>query len=267
MAETKNPITKSSTQSTLAIVVLSASFLVIMVLGWYALSAASGIVDTEGGGKAKMAAVQNVLSIFLPMFGTWVGTIIAFYFSKENFEAASKSTQQLTKEITETLTPKQRLEATPVKDAMLAIESVSTLVRTGNDADIKIKKDILEGVLIKSKRNRLPILDEKGHIIYMLHRSILEQFIVRKLSEETQTADSQFLESLTLHDFVNDEALKHYANASFLTVTDKASLAEIKTLMDHIEHCADVFVTEDGTKNTRVIGWVTNNIILAKANI
>lgn len=247
----------------LASTVLVASFFVIVMLGGYALYAANAISED----KDRMAAVQNILSIFLPMFGTWVGTIIAFYFSKENFEAASKSTQQLTKDLSDTLTPKQVLEATLVKDAMLLIDNVSTLVRTETDSNILIKKHILDGVLIKNKRNRLPVIDEKGHIIYMLHRSILEQFIVKRLAEAADLPSGESLALLTLADFVADAELTHFAVDSFITVKQTTTLAEVKTLMDHLPCCSDIFITEDGSKNTRVIGWITNNIILTKANV
>ena len=31
---------------------------------------------------------EKVFFALLPMFGTWIGTVIAFYFGKENFNAA-----------------------------------------------------------------------------------------------------------------------------------------------------------------------------------
>ncbi|SEB77086.1 hypothetical protein [Rhodococcus koreensis] len=37
-----------------------------------------------------------VFSAVLPLFGTWVGTVLAFYFARDNFEAASESTLRLT---------------------------------------------------------------------------------------------------------------------------------------------------------------------------
>lgn len=246
------------TKFTLARGVLLVSFAVIGLLGIVALFTIAFSAEPD-----KVSAVQNILSIFLPMFGTWVGTIIAFYFSKENFEAASRSTQQLTKDITEKLTPKQILETTKVKDAMLPIENVSVLVKTETDDKILLKRDILDAILIKYKRNRLPILDQKGHVVYMLHRSILEQFIVKRLGKD----DASSIDSLSLADLIADSELKHFALDSFMTVNAKTSLAEVKTLMDHLPYCADIFVTEDGSKATRATGWITNNIVLAKANI
>lgn len=250
------------TKYTIARAVLLISFVVIGALGIVALLAIA--LSDESN---KVSAIQNILSIYLPMFGTWVGTILAFYFSRENFEAASKSTQEITREITEKLTPKQILEATKVADAMLPIESVSILVCSGKGDDIFLKADILDGILSKKKRNRLPVLDENGRIRFMLHRSILEQFIIKRLGQDEASADSAFMESLTLKDLVSDDELNHYAQESFLTVNAETTLADVKTLMDHIEYCSDIFITENGSKDSRVIGWVTNNIVLAKSTI
>jgi len=35
----------------------------------------------------------------LPLLGVWVGTLLAYYFSKENFEAATKSVTEMAREI------------------------------------------------------------------------------------------------------------------------------------------------------------------------
>jgi hypothetical protein len=45
------------------------------------------------------------------------------------------------------------------------------------------------------------------------------------------------------------------------TLSKTTNLAEAKTIMDKIKICSDVFATEDGTPNTKVVGWVTNIII------
>src|SRR5271169_1065335 len=56
---------------------------------------------------------QLLLSSLLPLFGTWVGTVLAFYFSKENFETASQGTLDVVRSVS------QRLISTKVVDAMM----------------------------------------------------------------------------------------------------------------------------------------------------
>jgi hypothetical protein len=37
--------------------------------------------------------------------------------------------------------------------------------------------------------------------------------------------------------------------------------------MDQIKICCDVFVTEDGTLNSKVLGWVTNIAVQEQAKV
>ena len=67
--------------STIALVVLA----IFIVVG-------GGIAEykSQTGGPFK-DTTQLLLSSLLPLFGTWVGTLLAFYFSRENFKAAAES--------------------------------------------------------------------------------------------------------------------------------------------------------------------------------
>ena len=44
--------------------------------------------------KEKSIVSQRVMDSTLPLYGTWVGTILAFYFSRNAFEAASSATDR-----------------------------------------------------------------------------------------------------------------------------------------------------------------------------
>jgi hypothetical protein len=57
----------------------------------------------------------NIFNALLPVFSTWVGTLLAFYFSKDNFEAATKSVTNLANKISGT---NERLQQITVKDKM-----------------------------------------------------------------------------------------------------------------------------------------------------
>lgn len=49
-------------------------------------------VVVRSAGHDKKQASQRVMDSTLPLYGTWVGTILAFYFSRNAFEAASSAT-------------------------------------------------------------------------------------------------------------------------------------------------------------------------------
>jgi len=41
-----------------------------------------------------LTKMQVILTSILPLLGTWIGTVLAYYFAKDNFEAAAKHEQQ-----------------------------------------------------------------------------------------------------------------------------------------------------------------------------
>jgi hypothetical protein len=53
--------------------------------------------------------------MILPMIGTWVGTVLAFYFGKEQLEAATRSVTSIARE----LTPDEKLRSIRGTDKMI----------------------------------------------------------------------------------------------------------------------------------------------------
>ena len=49
---------------------------------------------------SKSNAADRAFSMLVPMIGTWIGTVIAYYFSGENFERASQSVSKLVDQVT-----------------------------------------------------------------------------------------------------------------------------------------------------------------------
>src|SRR6478609_5743961 len=49
--------------------------------------------------EAQFDALQFVFASIVPVIGTWMGTVMAFYFSKENLEAANRSVKSLIQHI------------------------------------------------------------------------------------------------------------------------------------------------------------------------
>ena len=61
----------------------------------------------------------------MPLFGTWVGTILAFYFSKANFEAATKSVTKIAE--TKIASIDEKLSATLVSEKMINPEDLDLI--------------------------------------------------------------------------------------------------------------------------------------------
>jgi hypothetical protein len=205
---------------------------------------------------------KYVLGVLLPVIGAWVGTVLAFYFGQVNFEAASKSAQNLVRQ----LSPREKLQAEPAGHAMMKINDVTTfkIPADKTEADIKIKQLIDEG-FEKDKaqpRQRLPILDAQGRGKYVLHRSTVDAFVA-PIKRPPDVDES----TLTLKSLLEDPKVKENINKSFMALSEDKTLADAKDLLDKNPQCLDILVTQDGTKNGTVVGWITNVMVLNAATI
>lgn len=147
---------------------------VVGILGVVAIIAAS----FAPAGSGSFVQIKDIFGMLLPVLGTWVGTVLAFYFSKENFIAAAQQTSDLVRQ----LTPDQKLQAIPVDQVMISMDSPQTvkLILNKPEDGIKLKVDILDVLLPEGAKNRLPCVDPDGKIKYIVHRSIIEGFISRQ---------------------------------------------------------------------------------------
>lgn len=237
----------------------------ISILGLCAILMAaipSIIYVFQGNGTADaieegFSNIKDILGILLPVMSAWAGTVIAFYFSKDNFESASKSTAALVQQ----LTPDERLRSILVKDVMIKMDGVDKLILEKDAKDIKIKTDMIDKILESKKRQRLPILDKEGRIKYMAHRSLFDKFTSQK------AAEGKKVQELTLADMLADKNFEHVLTKSYTTLPETANLCEAKTLIEKIDICSDVFVTEDGNQTSKVVGWITDVVVREKATV
>jgi hypothetical protein len=208
--------------------------------------------------KERFAYVKDILTIILPLVGTWVGIVLAFYFSRENFVAAAKQSSDLVRQ----LTPEQRLESIAVTEVMLDMSAATTLElpMPEDAAKTKVKSDVVEVLLEKNKRNRLPIIDSTGKVLFIIHRNYIDQFLLKCAeSGGKQVADA------TLQDLFEAEGLKAIFQA-FTVFGKDARLNAVKQSMDGNPNCSDAFVTEDGTNGSKAIGWITNVMVQEKSS-
>ncbi|HEY6152287.1 MAG TPA: hypothetical protein VIW07_00945 [Candidatus Udaeobacter sp.] len=205
---------------------------------------------------------KYVLGVLLPVIGAWVGTVLAFYFGQVNFEAASKSAANLVRQ----LSPREKLQAEAAGKAMMKINEVTafTIPPDKTEADITIR-ELIDNGFEKDKshpRQRLPVLDKDGRGKYVLHRSTIDAFIAPK--KHPPDVDES---TLSLKDLLEDSKVKDYIINSFLPLGPTATLADAKDLLDNNPQCLDILVTQEGTKNGVVAGWITNVMVLNAATI
>jgi hypothetical protein len=205
---------------------------------------------------------KYILGVLLPVIGAWVGTVLAFYFGQVNFEAASRSAANLVRQ----LSPREKLQAKAADQAMMKINEVTTfkIPPETTEGDITIRELIDEG-FEKDKshpRQRLPILDAESRGKYVLHRSTIDAFVA-PMKRPPDVDES----TLSLKDLLEDPKIKDYIVNSFLPLTPSATLADAKDLLDKNPQCLDILVTQGGTKNGIVVGWITNVMVLNAATI
>lgn len=229
--------------STIALVVLA----IFIVIG-------GGIAEyrSQSGGGQFQQTSQLLLSSLLPLFGTWVGTVLAFYFSRENFEAANRGALDVVRSIS------QRLGTTKVTDAMMPRASMITLnLAAGQTLDKVLVSDVTDkfnAVGVNGQRiSRLPILDADGRYVAFLHRGVWTEMAATAAGAtelgQLLTAEYPLAKGQNYGDFIR--------RAAGFVAQDR-SLGDAKAVMDGIAGCQDIIVTEHGKADEAVVGWISN---------
>jgi hypothetical protein len=121
--------------------------------------------------------------------------------------------------------------------------------------DTQKVQDILQKLKDADKGERLPFLNDNKHPAYMLHKSAVDGALLQ-LDPGTSIADVTIAQL-----FKKVPDLKDTAEKSFGTVGKDVSLEAVRSVMGSIKDCQDVYVTEKGTKDSPVVGWITNVIL------
>jgi len=246
----------------------SPRFVIALVVSSLALASivTFGIIDVVKSTETADAA-KDVLTMTLPVLGTWVATVLAYYFHKENLDAATKGMTDIVKQFK---TSEEKLQSIQVKDKMIPKNEMYF------EPWLLSKPIILFAAIARLKKSgkgqRIPVLDDKGCIKYMMHLSKIEEYLKRKacefLADKSRIPGDNPTESLTLDGLLNDDpGLKWLFETSFGTVAEGATLADAKKVMDLTPMCQDVFVTKKGTRDEEVIGWLTNVIIAENSQV
>jgi hypothetical protein len=208
-----------------------------------ALVAALAIIFSDD----KPQAAQMVFTSVVPLLASWVGTVLAYYYSSESMDAATRSVKEL-------MPVEEKLKAIPVAKVMIKL---SEMTHFKHDDTQKVQ-DILTTLKESGKGERLPFLDENNRPVYMLHKSAIDSALVEASRQENELV----LAEVTFQQlFEKVPNLKVLAMGSFSSLGQDATLENARAEMNRINNCQDVFITENGNKNSPVVGWITNGII------
>jgi hypothetical protein len=226
---------ESKVRAWLGIGVIIISILALVLVG-------IKIIANNEGEDAKF-----VYSSLLPLVGTWVGVVLAFYFGKENYEAVSKDYRQ----IIDKLSP-EVLDDIPAGQIMISRKTmISRKWSELKGQSIKEVRDFLMNV----EKSRLPILNDKGKVIYIIHTSMLSRPEKDAQGNSQPPKDNEKMETF----------VKRY-EAIFGQIVEAKREDKVETvrgIMNSKPGCKDVFVK--GADET-TIGWLTDTLILRYMN-
>jgi hypothetical protein len=193
----------------------------------------------------------NVFNIVIPVMSTWVGTVLAYYFSKENFAAATQSVTELAR-----LTTQEKLKSIPVAGKMIPVASMYfEVISAANPREKIMLIEMIKRQEAAKKGLRIPILDEYNFPLYVIHRSIIDGYITKR------TLKSADPKRITLKELLEDAEVKKILDESFGVVARNSTLADVKAAMEESKSIEDVFVTERGTAKEAIIGFITNTML------
>jgi hypothetical protein len=204
-----------------------------------------GVIAIATAGKDRTEITRLVIASLTPLLGTWVGTVLAFYFARENLQAATESTLALAGIET----------TTPVVNVMIKDEDVIAYdLGTGETVDgVKLADLRAKMAQINPPSRRIPIRTAAGSVLYVVHDSTLTAY-AESAGQTTQTLDK------TLGDLLASPEFKELIEAIGF-VPRNATVADARKVMASIRNCNDVFVTDTGKREERAVGWLTNTLL------
>ncbi|MDG5814016.1 hypothetical protein QA601_02925 [Chitinispirillales bacterium ANBcel5] len=235
---------------------------------------------------------KELTALVLPVISAWVGAVIAYYFSKENYSSATKQTKEL-------LSVKDRLRASLVKDCMIPKKEIDFLdaclpksTEEKKDWESEITLKDLHDKFQVSHKTRMPILKD-GYVCYVIRKSILYEFLFNSIDQikivkknsitfnnnKIANCDDDNIENLgakikcsllshlTLRDLIKDKNYKDKVKAMVFVCTTDTLEAVQKRMSKKKKRVRDAFVTEDGDPESELWGWVTNANIAKVAGL
>ena len=235
--------------STIALVVLGA----IVMLG-------AAIAEAAGSKGQVLAAAQILYSSLLPMFATWVGTILAFYYTKENFEAATRGTLDLVRSVSQTLS------ATPLADKMMPRAKIVTETipagKSVDDLSISALERRFDQIGSNGQRiSRLLLVDDSGACLGILHRALLGEMLAAGLRDAPPIDPAKdslgklLSKASPLHSGLS---YRDVVLNSLAYVSKDRTVADAKAAMEQKPGCQDVIVTTSGSGAEPMLGWISN---------
>jgi CBS domain-containing protein len=231
-------------QNRLAIAVFTISVGGILFAAWLATA----------GNPTDGVSRREVFSALVPLFGTWVGTILAFYFSRQNFEAANSSLRNVVERLSPTAGTQQLL----VRQVMMPLSRMTAITLQSGQTDADVPLERLQD-LFEHGFSRIPVLNPD-----VSPRYVIDENLLNKIAARQKGANSSGTPASTLADLLQcqvDGVSVASTLANFATIDPSASLSDARNAMIAASGALNVLVTQTGQKAAPVVGWLTDTDI------
>ncbi|MBI1225755.1 MAG: hypothetical protein GC192_11010 [Bacteroidetes bacterium] len=241
---TSDSTSNSTNRSLLSYIILCGALLIIGILSW-------GIINSVNPDGYK-----TVFNTIIPLLATWVGTVLAFYFGKENFEAASR-------QIVNALRP-DMIDDIPIENVM--IDTPTIVYKELSQDELKNCKLVdLSAFLASVRKDRCPIFGKDLSPQYIIHKSTIDNHLVKAKNDEEKNGYT--LEAILKNEAEYKEMFSLNKKKGFIIVSKNEILEKAIEKMKAVEQCRDIFVTENGNADGKVLGWVTDSLIARFLNL
>jgi len=199
--------------------------------------------------KRLDSLLMGVFSAVLPVFATWVGTVLAFYFTNESFRQAADSTRE-TLGASTAAAAAGKLWGTPrvidfekITRRILEVDVASPKAAEEESAKLDLMwfKDVFDK---SATASRVIVFDSQRHPI----------FVVRKRRMPASVGQNDKL----------DAYLKLDGNAAdaknFRFLGAGAALAEARSVVERYR-VLDIFITDTGKAEEPTKGWTTDDLL------
>lgn len=209
--------------------------------------------------KDRDKSSANVMTATLPLYGTWVGTILAFYFSRNAFEAASNATTRNAATFQQ-IASSSSASAPPPPDNVLAKISVKSLANNllFSQRDItKPLKDVLSELQAVG-RYRVIVVDATNKFLGLVNRRTAEAYLAPPGEPGSDSAPPQSPSLQTYLDWLKGSGTTAESKVIFFAET--ATLADVDTKFQETK-LKDAIVTTDGEPDSPVVVYINDNDI------
>ena len=229
-----------------------ATWMIILGAGGVIFISAAAIFAAAFGASGTAAVIQQIYPALIGLFGSWVGTVLAFYFGQDNFEAANQQNRSIIHE-TNPFRHRSAGDTTPLSEIMISVSSLPKKIDTPESRAINLTISELDNLLPEGD-SRLYILKIDGAIEYIVHRLVLDAYLRAKRNDTSfDPAMAKFSDFLGFGNFSSRVDSRVMA---FLAETGTAR--DAKQALAANRNAWDVVVTATGTPNSMVKGVVTN---------